>query len=115
MLSEGEHIILDVDHWIAFLRLFETHPEKDKFLELHREVAKSHAEQFRDKPIENILERLEVCNFFRINKLGEKEFTLIFGNEMTKNFIRTFLEEIFNGLGLNVEIREDLTKLRIKI
>ena len=90
MLSEGEHIILDIDHWIAFLRFAETHPEKEKFLELHKEIARSHAEQFKGKSLEYILERLEVCNFFRLNKVDEKDFTLIFGNEMTRRFIRHF-------------------------
>jgi len=115
MLSEGEHIILDIDHWIAFLRLVETHPEKDKFWELHREVARSHAEQFKGKSAEYILERLEACNFFRMNRVSENEFTLILGNEITKNFIRIFLEEVFAGVGINAEIKEDLTKLRVKV
>ncbi len=115
MLSEGEHVILDIDHWIAFLRLLETHPEKDKFWELHREVARSHAEQFKNKSVEYILERLEACNFFRMNKIGDNEFTLILGNEIAKNFIKTFLEEVFAGVGIKAEIKEDLTKLRIKV
>ncbi|AEA46709.1 ribbon-helix-helix protein, CopG family [Archaeoglobus veneficus] len=115
MLAEGEHVILDIDHWIAFLRLVETHPEKDKFWELHREVAKSHAEQFRGKSVDYILERLEACNFFRINRTAENEFTLILGNEITKNFIKVFLEEVFAGVGINAEIKEDLTKLRVKV
>jgi hypothetical protein len=115
MLSEGEHIILDIDHWIAFLRLVETHPEKDEFWELHREVARSHAEQFKGKSADYILERLEACNFFRMNRVSENEFTLILGNEITKNFIRIFLEEVFAGVGINAEIKEDLTKLRVKV
>ncbi len=115
MLAEGEHVILDIDHWIAFLRLVETHPEKEEFWELHREVAKSHAEQFKGKSAEYILERLEACNFFRINRTGKNEFTLILGNEITKDFIRVFLEEVFAGVGINAEIKEDLTKLRVRV
>ena len=115
MLGEGEHIILDIDHWIAFLRFMETHPEREKFWEFHREVARSHAEQFRGKTPEYILERLEACNFFRINRISENEFTLILGNEIARYFIKTFLEEVFEGAGINAEIREDLTKLRVKV
>jgi hypothetical protein len=95
--------------------LVETHPEKEKFWKLHREVARSHSEQFRGKPAEYILQRLEACNFFRVNKVGEKDFTLIFGNDLTKEFIRPFLEEVFEGLGIKAEVKEDLTKLRIKL
>ncbi len=115
MLSEGEHIILDIDHWITFLRFIETHPERDEFWKIHREIAKAHAEQFAGKSAEYILERLEACNFFRINKVAENEWTLILGNEITRNFIKIFLEEVFSGVGINAEIKEDLTKLRVKI
>jgi hypothetical protein len=31
MLLIGEHIILDVDHWLMFLRLIASSPEKQKF------------------------------------------------------------------------------------
>ena len=44
MLSAGEHVILDIDHWILFLQFIETHPEKEKFWNLHREVCRAHAE-----------------------------------------------------------------------
>ncbi|ADC64305.1 CopG domain protein DNA-binding domain protein [Ferroglobus placidus DSM 10642] len=115
MLSEGEHVILDIDHWIAFLKFIESHPKKDDFWEFHRKVAKSHAEQFKDMSFEEILRRLEACNFFRLNKTSEKEYTLIFGNEETKFFVKTFLEEIFGEINVKVRIGEDLAKLRISI
>ncbi len=113
MLSEGEHVILDIDHWIAFLRFIETHPEKEKFWEIHRDVARAHAEEFKGRDAKYVLERLEACNFFRINaKNGE--WTLVLNHESTKKFIRDFLEEVFKNMGLNVEIKEDLMKLRLK-
>ena len=115
LLGEGEHVILDIDHFIAFLKFIETHPEKDKFWEIHKEVAKAHAEEFSGKTIPYILERLEACNFFRVNKVGENEWTLILGNEVSKEFIRMFLEEVLRNLGMSFEIKEDLTKLRLKL
>ncbi len=114
MLSEGEHIILDIDHWVTFLRFIETHPESEKFWEMHREVARAHAEEFRGKDAKYVLERLEACNFFRINaKNGE--WTLVLNHEATKKFVKMFLEEVFKNMGLNVEIKEDLMKLRLKL
>ncbi|AKG90953.1 hypothetical protein GAH_01768 [Geoglobus ahangari] len=38
MLSEGEHVILDIDHWVAFLRFMNTHPEKERFWEVHERI-----------------------------------------------------------------------------
>jgi hypothetical protein len=113
MLAEGEHVILDIDHWISFLRFIETHPEKDKFWEIHREIARAHAEEFSDMRVEEILERLEACNLFRINKRSG-EWTLVLNDEMTKRFIKTFLEEIFSALNFKIEIKEDLMKIRLR-
>ncbi len=115
MLAEGEHVILDIDHLVAFLHMVDTHPEKEKFMETHREIARSHAEQFSGKSVDYILSRLEACNFFRINRVGEKEYTLILISNATKEFIRVFLEEVLDGVGIKYEIKEDLTKLRLKV
>ena len=49
MLLSSEHIILDVDHWLLFLNLAESLPEKEYFWEKCREVARSHAEQLKNK------------------------------------------------------------------
>ena len=49
MLSAGEHVILDIDHWILFLNFIETHPDKEKFWKFHKDVCQAHAEQFKHK------------------------------------------------------------------
>ena len=114
MLAEGEHVILDIDHWISFLRFIEDHPRSDEFWKLHREVARAHAEEFEGRNVEYILSRLEACNFFRVSKKGD-EYTLVLNNELTKKFVREFLEELFKRMGIEHEIKEDLMKLRLKI
>jgi len=114
MLAEGEHVILDIDHWVAFLKFMETHPESEKFWEMHRDVARAHAEEFEGKSVEYVLERLEACNFFRIN-VKKDEYTLVLNHEATKKFVKMFLEEVFRGMGINIEIKEDLMKLRLKV
>ena len=117
MLSAGEHVILDIDHWILFLKFIEVHPDKAKFWELHREVSRAHAEQFKSKlyNVESIVRRLEMCNLFRLSKTSETDFTLIFGSELSKKFIRIELQEIFEGMEFNVDIKEDFSKLRLKV
>jgi len=90
MLSAGEHVILDIDHWILFLQFIETHPEKEKFWNLHKEVCRAHAEQFKHK-------------LFNAESIAPKKF------------VRIELEEIFAGMGFIVEIKEDFSKLRIKV
>jgi len=113
MLAEGEHIILDIDHWIALLRFIESHPESEKFWEMHREVARAHAEEFKGKDAKYVLKRLEACNFFRINEKNG-EWTLVLNHEMMKKFLKIQLQEIFEDMGIKFEIREDLMKLRLR-
>jgi hypothetical protein len=117
MLLNGEHIILDVDHWLSFLQLVATSPDKEKFWKEHREVARSHWEQLKTKvrSPEEMLFRLEVCNFFRITKNGPNDFTLVLLSDISKEFVRVFLEEYFAAMGVKAEIKENLAKMRVTI
>ena len=117
MLLTGEHIILDVDHWLMFLRLIASSPEKEKFWKEHKEVARAHWEQLKTKvnSPEEMLYRLEVCNFYRLTKNAPNDFTLVLVSEVSKDFIRIFLEEYFAAMGVKAEIKENLTKLRVTV
>jgi hypothetical protein len=117
MLLTGEHIILDVDHWLMFLRLIASSPEKEKFWAEHKEVARSHWEQLKTKvhSPEEMLSRLEVCNFYRLTKNAPNDYTLVLVSEVSKDFIRIFLEEYFAAMGVKAEIKENLTKLRVTV
>lgn len=117
MLLGGEHMILDLDHWLLFLRLIEKSPEKEKFWEEHRAVARAHKEQLKGKihSVEDLLTRLETCNFFRLTKNSERDYTLVFGSDLPKNFVRFFLEEFFAAMDIKVEIKENITKLSVSV
>ena len=115
MLLSGEHVIVDVDHWLMFLRLIESSPQKEQFWKEHRELARTHWEQLKTKvhSTEDMLSRLEACNFYRLIRNGPNDFTLVLVSEISKDFIRIFLEEYFAAMGVKVEIKENLTKLRV--
>lgn len=115
MLLSGEHVIIDVDHWLMFLRLIESSPGKEQFWKEHRELARTHWEQLKSKvhSTEDMLVRLEACNFYRLIKNGPNDFTLVLISEISKEFIKIFLEEYFSAMGAKVEIKENLTKLRV--
>jgi hypothetical protein len=117
MLLTGEHIILDVDYWLMFLRLIATSPEKEKFWTEHKDVARAHWEQLKTKvhSPEEMLSRLEICNFYRLTKNASNDYTLVLVSEISKDFIRVFLEEYFAAMGVKAEIKENLTKLRVTV
>jgi predicted CopG family antitoxin len=115
LLSGGEHIILDVDHYLSFLKFIESSPNKDKFWEDNKVIGRSHADQFNNRfeNFEGAVKRLETCNFFKLVKESSNRYTLLLGSEIPKKFVKMFLEEVLNGMGFKVEIKEDLAKLRI--
>jgi hypothetical protein len=117
LLLGGEHVILDVDHWFLFLGLIESSPEKEKFWGEHRKVAQSHKEQLKNKvhTAEELLTRLETCNFFRMTKNSENDFTLILGSELPKKFVRIFIEEFLSAMGIRAEIKENLAKISVTV
>jgi hypothetical protein len=115
MLLSGEHVIIDVDHWLMFLRLIESSPQKEQFWKEQRELARTHWEQLKGKihSTDDMLLRLEACNFYRLIKNAPNDFTLVLVSELSKDFIKIFLEEYFAAMGAKVEIKENLTKLRV--
>jgi hypothetical protein len=117
MLRVGEHIIVDIDHWMLFLKFIESHPEEEKFWELNKPIYEAHAEQFGQQgySIEDVLRRLEACNYFTVNQVSEKDYTLILGSDVLKKFLKTLLEETLKGMGFHVAIKEDFAKLRVKV
>jgi hypothetical protein len=117
MLSTTEHVILDLDHWLLFLSLAESCENNDEFWSGHRQIAKSHSEQLKTRvhSVEELLRRLETCNFFRLAKNSEKDYTLILGSDLPKKFLKTFLEEYFSALNIKVEIKEHLAKLTVNV
>jgi hypothetical protein len=117
MLLSGEHVILDIDHWLMFLRLIPSSSDKEQFWKEHREVARAHWEQLKNKvhSAEDLLTRLEACNLFRLIKNAPNDFTLVLVSEVSKDFIRIFLENYFTAMGVKAEIKENLTKLRVTV
>ena len=117
MLLNGEHVIIDVDHWLMFLRLIASSPEQEKFWSEHKELARAHWEQLKTKvhSAEEMLVRLEACNFYRLTKNAPNDYTLVLVSEASKDFIRIFLEEYFTAMGVKAEIKENLTKLRVTV
>jgi len=117
LLSQGEHIILDVDHYLSFLKFVEESPNQETFWKINKSIGKAHAEEFSHdleiSTVHKVVERLEACNFFKIVKDSSNRYTLLLGSDIQKNFIKTFLEEVLNGMGFKVQIKEGFSKLKI--
>ncbi|MDI9646340.1 MAG: ribbon-helix-helix protein, CopG family [Archaeoglobales archaeon] len=113
MLRNGEHVVLDIDHFITLMKFLNTHPEREQFWEIHKDIARAHADEFAGKDIEYVLTRLEACNLFRFTA-KDGEYTLVLSSEVLKTFVKSFLEIVLPFIGYDVEIKEEFMKLRIK-
>ena len=115
MLSDGEHIIIDVDHYLSILKFIEDTPNNEEFWEEHRQIGRHHADQFKHdiKSFEEVVNRLETCNLFKCIKESSSRYTVLLGSDISKNFVKMMLEEIFKGMGIKADIREGFAKLRI--
>ncbi len=108
LLASGEHVILDIDHLVAFLKLVK---DSEEFWEMHKEIARAHAEEFRDMSVGDILKRLEACNLLHV-LAAKDEFTVVVDNELLRDFVKVMLEEMLSERGY--EICSSVTKIRIK-
>ncbi len=115
LLSEGEHVVLDIDRWLLFLDMLDSIPEKEEFWKKSEKIAESHAEQLssRVQTPSDLLERLAACNFFRLSKTSDEEFTLIVNSEKSRRFVKRLLEDFSQSMGFDLEIQEGIGKLRV--
>lgn len=117
LLLKGEHIILDIDHWLLFLKYIESSGKKESFYEDGKKVAKSHAEQLAKVTTtpEEYLKRLEACNLYKLSKDSEDEYTLVLNSNLTKRFVKELISETLTEMGFDIDMKEDMMKLRLKI
>ncbi len=117
MLSEGEHVILDLDHFTLFLRRLQELSDEDEFWKKLPKVAESHAYQLKDEidTPEEYLERIEACNFFNLQKNSKNEFTLILNSRESKKFLKQLIKTTLSEMGYDVEVREDISKIRVEV
>ena len=117
MLPNGEHIIVDIEHWILFMKLVQQLPNDDEFWDACALVAKDHAEEFRGEvqSPQAVLERLEDCNFFRLQQNSETEFTLILNSEMSREFVEVTTRQLLSAMGYKADLKTNLGKIRVRL
>ena len=117
MLPKGEHVILDIEHWILFMKMVQELPEDDEFWGSCERIAEDHAEEFRGKHVspQAVFERFEDCNFFRLQKNSEKEFTLVLNSENSRRFVEFATKRLLSAMGYKAEYKASLGKIRVKL
>ena len=117
LLPNGEHQIIDIERWILFMKMVESLPSDHEFWNSCVRIARDQAEEFKGK-IESpqaALERLEDCNWFRLQKNSEKEFMLVLNSEMSRRFVEFAVAQLLSAMGYKVDLKAYLGKIRVRL
>jgi hypothetical protein len=112
-LAKRQHMILDIEHWRVIFSEIEK-IDNSEFWKQMEEIGLSHAFQYKMKgldSVEKIIKYVEKANWYEIKDEGNGVYTLILNDLKIKKFVRVFLEKVFEGQGLNAEIKEGFGKL----
>ena len=114
-LSDGEHCIVDIEHWTAMLDELNK-KASDEFWEIMERIGYEHGIQYKNKgltDVYDILRYMEVGNWFRVKIDGEGSYTLILSTHTSQKFLKIFFENVFKAQGIPVRIYEGFGKLRL--
>ena len=114
-LSDGEHCIVDIEHWTAMLDEL-NRKASDEFWKIMETIGYEHGIQYKNKGLRDvydILRYMEVGNWFRVKIDGEGSYTLILSTHTSQKFLRIFLENVFKAQNIPVKIYEGFGKIRI--
>ena len=115
LLSGREHIILDLEVWIAVLDEL-NEKASEEFWKIVGEIGYSQGISFVHrgfKRVCDVLRYLEFKNMFRVGKTGKGCNVLILTSRNEQKFVRIFLENVFKAMGIEVELIEGLRKITI--
>ena len=117
LLPNGEHQIIDIERWILFMKLVEPLPSDHEFWNSCVLIAKDQAEEFIGKigSPQAALERLEDCNWFRLQKSSEKEFTLVLNSEMSRRFVEFAVKHLLLAMGYKADLKANSGKIRVRL
>ncbi|WP_396613894.1 ribbon-helix-helix protein, CopG family (plasmid) [Haloferax sp. S1W] len=117
MLSDGEHVLLDIDFLHGLLDHVEIteeepHPEFQYVID---QVAEYHAEEYRTRfnSLADILDWLSVCGFLTARQAGEHTYHVVFPTPKIKWFMTQFIQKSTSKLDFDVDISDGVSKMLI--
>jgi Arc/MetJ-type ribon-helix-helix transcriptional regulator len=116
MLSEGEHVLLDIDFFHAFLRNIDLDDPDDGFMESVDRVSEYHAKEYAERfdNIEELLNWLSICGFLSVRNLEGTTYHVVFPSEEMRWFMTRFIRKSTTDLSFEVEVEESVSKVLIK-
>ncbi|MHA1685845.1 MAG: ribbon-helix-helix protein, CopG family [Candidatus Heimdallarchaeaceae archaeon] len=115
LLSEREHVIVDVSLWTAILEEL-NEVAKEDFWKFVGKVGKEYAIQLKVKGLRrvyDILKYMESSNWYRVKPSSTNTYILVLTVKAEVKILSIFLQNLFEALEIPVEIIEGVRKLII--
>ena len=116
MLSGGEHVLLDVDFFHAFLDNADPDDPDDEFIETIDRVSEYHAHEYAERfdDAGDLLNWLSVCGFLTVRSSDEGTYHVVFPSEAMRWFMTRFIRKSTTEVPFEVEIEESLSKVLVR-
>jgi len=109
LLAGGGHVVVDLELWIAMLNEL-NEKASEQFWEVTRKEGHKHGVYYKNvgvTELEDVLRHSQVKNWYTLR--AEKNcYLLIFSAQAIRNFLKTYLEGMFDALDVDVDITEGM-------
>ena len=113
LLSEREHVIVDIGLWTAILEEINKNAENN-FWKIVGEIGKEYGILLKNKNLKrvyDILKYMESSNWYRVKTISNGTYVLVLTVKAEVKILSYLLREMFKSLGIPVEIIEGWRKL----
>ncbi len=115
LLSEREHVIVDVSLWAVILEELNKVAKED-FWKFVGKVGREYGIQLKVKGLQrafDVLKYMESSNWFRVKPSSTNTYILVLTVKAEVKILSIFLQNLFNALEIPIEIIEGVRKLII--
>ena len=115
MLSEGEHVVVDIGLWATMLEELNKNA-KDEFWRFVGKIGKEYGFQLKVKGLNNVydvLKYMECLNWYNVKVSSPNTYILILTVRAEVKLLSIFLQNLFSALEAPVEIIEGVRKIII--
>ncbi len=116
MLSGGEHVLLDVDFFHAFLNDVDLDDPDEEFIETVDRVSEYHAHEYAERfdDVGELLNWLSLCGFLSVRSSDDGVYHVVFPSEATRWFMTRFIRKSTTEVPFDVEIEESVSKVLVR-
>lgn len=116
MLSGGEHVLLDVDFFHAFLDAVDIEDPDEEFIETIDEISEYHAHEYAERfdDVSELLDWLSLCGFLTVRRSEANTYHVIFPSAQMRWFMTRFIRKSTTEVPFDIEIEESVSKILIR-